>query len=105
MPVCLQIVVEMYLSEPMHRELSLIFTEITNSGTWNNFVEHVSTFTFNSLTWFCKLVQSAHIRYFYENSMIAHAALVLKDTFTPRFASMQSILDCGILGKFRGNSD
>ena len=25
--------------------------------------------------------------------MIAHAALELKDTFTPRFASIQSILD------------
>ena len=25
--------------------------------------------------------------------MIAHAALLLKDTFTPRFASIQSILD------------
>ena len=40
----------------------------------------------------CKLVKSAHIRYFCEISMIAHA-LVLKDTFTPRFASMQSILE------------
>ena len=42
---------------------------------------------------FCKLVQSANIRYFCENSMMAHAALVLKDTFTLRSASMQSILD------------
>ena len=26
--------------------------------------------------------------------MIAHAALVMKDTFAPRFASIQSVLDC-----------
>ena len=45
--------------------------------------QHVSTFTFNSLNWFCKLAPSANIRYFCENSMIAHAALVLKDTFVP----------------------
>ena len=56
-------------------------------------MEHVSTFTFNSLTCFCKLDQSAQIRYFCENSMIAHAALVPNDTFTPWFASIQSILD------------
>ena len=42
---------------------------------------------------FCKLVQSAHIRYFCENPLIAHAVLVLKDAFTPRFPSIQSILD------------
>ena len=62
-------------------------------GTWNNFVEDVSTFTFNSPNWFCKLAQSAHIRYFCENSMIAHPALVMKDTFAPRFASILWILD------------
>ena len=28
-----------------------------------------------------------------KNSMIAHTALVVKDTFAQRFASMQSILD------------
>ena len=49
-------------------------------GTWNKFLEHVSTFTFSSLNRFCKLALSAHIRYFCENSMIAHAALVLTDT-------------------------
>ena len=58
-------------------------------GTWNKFLGLVSTFTFNSLTWFCKLAPSAHIRYFCENSMIAHAALVMKDTFAPRFESIQ----------------
>ena len=42
---------------------------------------------------FYKLVPSANIRYFCENSMIAHAALVMKDTFAPRFASIQVILD------------
>ena len=51
------------------------------------------TFTFNSLTWICKLVQSANVHYFCENSMIAHAALVQKDTLAPRFASIQSCLD------------
>ena len=57
--------------------------------TWNEFLEHVSTFTFNSLNWFCKLAPSAHIRYFCENSMIAHAALALTDTFAPLFVSIQ----------------
>ena len=61
--------------------------------TWNKFLEHVSTFTFKSLNWFCKLAPSAHIRYFCENSMIAHSSLVMKDTFAPRFASIQLILD------------
>ena len=58
-------------------------------GTWNKFLEHVPTFTFNSLDWFCKLAPSARIRYFCENALIAHAALVLTDTFAPRFASIQ----------------
>ena len=62
-------------------------------GTWNKFLEHVSTFTFKSLHWFCKLAPSAHIRYFCENSMIANSALVMKDTYAPRFASMKLILD------------
>ena len=57
--------------------------------TWNKFLEHVSTFTFNSLNWFSKLAPSAHIRYFCENSMIAHTALILTNTFAPIFASMQ----------------
>ena len=69
------------------------FTEITYMGTWNKFLEHMSTFTFKWLNWFCKLAPSAHIRYFCENSMIAHSALVMKDTFAPRFASIQWILD------------
>ena len=42
---------------------------------------------------FQKLVPSAHIRYFCENSMIAHNALKLKDTFASRFANIQSVLD------------
>ena len=62
-------------------------------GTWNKFLEHVSTFTFNSLNWFCKLARSVHIRYFCEKSMIAHAALILTDTFAPVFASIERILD------------
>ena len=72
-----------------------IFTEITYIGIRNKFLGLVSTFTFNSLNWFCKLAPtcSAHIRYFCENSMIAHAAFVIKDTFAPRFASIQWILD------------
>ena len=75
------------------RSYHWIFTEITYMGTWNKFLECVSTFTFNSLSWFCKLAPSAHIRYFGENSMIARAALIMKDTFAPRFASIQWILD------------
>ena len=42
---------------------------------------------------FGPLVPSAHIRYICAHSMIAHAALKLKDTFAPRFASIQSVLD------------
>ena len=34
-----------------------------------------------------------HIRYFCEISMIARAVLRLKDTFAPRFQSIQSDLD------------
>ena len=64
-----------------------IFTKITYMDNWNKFLEHVSTFIFNSLNSLCKLAPSAHIRYFCKYSMIAHAALVLKDTFAPRFAS------------------
>ena len=65
------------------------------------YLEHVSSFIFNSLNWFCNL---ANIRYFCEYSMIAHAALVMKYTFAPRFASIQWILDSGIFRKFLGNS-
>ena len=58
-------------------------------GIWNKFLGLVSTFTFNSLYLFCKLPQSAHMRYVCENSMIARAALVMEDTFAQRFASIQ----------------
>ena len=42
---------------------------------------------------FYKIDLSALVCHFCEKSMIAHAALVLKDKFAPRFASIQSILD------------
>ena len=77
----------------LHESYHWNFTEITYMGTWNKFLEHVSTFTFKWLNWFCKLAPSAYICYFCENSMIAHSALVMKDTFAPRFASIQWILD------------
>ena len=51
---------------------------------------------------FERLVPSAHIRYFCENSMIARAALKLKDIFAPRFASIHSVLDSV---EFLENSD
>ena len=74
-------------------------------GTWIKFLEQVSTLTFNSLNWFCKLAPSAHTHYFYENSIKANAALTLTDTFAPVFANIQCFLYfCGIFGKFRGNS-
>ena len=41
---------------------------------------------------FYKIVLSALICNFCEKSMIAHAALVLKDIFAKRFASIQAIL-------------
>ena len=40
-----------------------------------------------------KIVLSAIICHFCEKLMIAHAALVLKDTFAPRFAIIQAIMD------------
>ena len=69
---------KMYLSVPMQRELSWNFHR-------NNVYGH---FEQVCKTKFYKLVHSA-IRYFCGNSMIAHAALVLKT----RFAIIQSILD------------
>ena len=65
----------------------------TNKSTLNKIAERVSTFTCNSITLFCKLVQSVHICYFCENSMMARTALVPKDAFASRFASMQAIPD------------
>ena len=62
------------------------------------------TFTFNSLTWFFKLTQTRIHYFFFENSMIAHTALVLYDTFASRFASIPSILDSLYLLKLRDNS-
>ena len=46
-------------------------------GTLNNFLEHVSTFTFNSLNWFCKLAPSVHICYFCERVVfrVQHSTL------------------------------
>ena len=41
---------------------------------------------------FYKIVLSAFICHFCENSMIAHAALVSKDTLAQRFLSIQAIL-------------
>ena len=40
-----------------------------------------------------RIVQSVLICHFCEKSMIAHAVLVLKDTFAPRFESILAILD------------
>ena len=42
---------------------------------------------------FYKTVLSTLICHFCEKSMIAHAALILKYTFAPRFAGIQAILD------------
>ena len=54
---------------------------------------------------FYKIVLSALIWHFCEKSMIGNAALVLKDTFAPRFASIQAIMDSvEFLKKVRGNS-
>ena len=72
-----QIVVHMHPSVPIQCQRSLIFHRNDRLGH-NKFAEHVSTFTFNSLPCFCKLVPNA--RYFCENSMIDAAAMVLKDT-------------------------
>ena len=42
---------------------------------------------------FFKIVLIAQICHFYEKSIIANDALVLKYTFAPRFASIQAVLD------------
>ena len=74
-------------------------------GTWNKFLEHVSTFTFNSLNWFCKLAPSAHIRYFCEkvndSSRCIDTDRYICTTICKH--TMNSGL-CGIFGKFRLNS-
>ena len=44
---------------------------------------------------FYKIDLSTLICHFCEYSMIAHAALVLKDAFAAQFASIQAILDSG----------
>ena len=62
-------------------------------GTWGKFAKPTELIESESRHMFYELVQSDHIRYFYENSMIAHAALKLRETFAPRFASIQSVLD------------
>ena len=81
--------------EPMQRELSLIFHRNQKIGHFEQLCRKCVYFHFQ-FTWYVqiKLVQIAHIRYFCENSMMAHAALVLNDTSTPQFASIKSSLDC-----------
>ena len=51
----------MQMNPPVPIQCQLSFIEMTK-GTQNKFAEHASTFTFNSLTWFCKLVRIFHIR-------------------------------------------
>ena len=62
-------------------------------GTLSKFAKPIWWIESESRHIFYKVVPSAHIRYLCENSMIAHPALVMKDTFAPRFASIQSVLD------------
>ena len=62
-------------------------------GTWSKFAKPIDSFESESRHMFWKLVPSAHIRYFCEISMIARSALTLKDTFAPRFAIIQSVMD------------
>ena len=80
-----QIVVQMYLSVSMQRELSLNFHRNNVYGHLDQVSRTCVYFHFQfTHIWFCKLAPSAHIRYF-----CAHAALVLADTFAPLFASIQ----------------
>ena len=83
----------MYLSVSMQHELSLKFNRNNVYGHLEQVSRTCVYFHFKWLNWFCKLAPSAHIRYFCENSMIAHSALAMKDTFAPRFASIQWFLD------------
>ena len=59
-------------------------------------------FQFTYLVFF-KLFQSAHIRYFCENSVIAHAALVLKDTSHHDLQANNQFWTLRIFGKLLGN--
>ena len=71
-----------------------MFTEITDMGTSNTFAKTRELNENECRYMIYKTVLSALICHFCENSMLAHAALVLKDNRTT----------IGIFGKLRGNS-
>ena len=74
-------------------------------STLNEFVKPSKWVQSESRHIFYKPDLSALICHFCEKLMIAHAALVLKFKFAPRFASIQSILDfVDFFGTFRGHS-
>ena len=88
--VCMYIVAQMYHLVPMQRELSLIFHR-------NNVYEHFEQVCKPS-EWIEResrymIDLSSLICHFFEKSMIAHAALLLKDAFAPQFTSTHAILD------------
>ena len=70
-----------------------IFTEITYTCTLNKYAKPCEWIESESRHMFYKIDQSALICHFSEKSMIARAALVLKDAFAPHFASIHTILD------------
>ena len=80
---------QMYRLEQMQRELSLNFQRNDKLGHFEQFCRTCVYFHFQ----FTYIVLSNFFKVFCENSMRAYPALVLKDTFTPRFLSIQSILD------------
>ena len=95
----------MYLLVPMQRELSLNFHRNNVYGHFEKVCKHqVSELKVKVDTCLQNCSKCPNLS-FLKNSMIAHAALVLKDPFAPRFASIQAILDSvEFFGKLRGNS-
>ena len=83
----------MYLSVSMQCELSLKSHRNSVYGHLEQVSRTCVYFHFQITELVLQTFPSAHIRYFCENSMIAHSALVMKDSFAPRFASIQWILD------------
>ena len=70
-----------------------IFTEITYMCTLNKYAKPCEWIESESRHMLYKIDLSALICHFFEKSMIARAALVLKDAFAPLFASIHTILD------------
>ena len=103
LPVCLQISVQMYLLEPMQRELSLIFQRHDKLGHLEHFVEYVSTFTFNSLTWFLQTCSNCtYMIFLWQCNDSSRCIGAKRYIYIPIFKYTIYSVPCGIFGKLRG---